>query len=95
MQWQRIFFSCRFVYINLKTNPGKSVDIIGYADEIGSTEYNDKLSSDRAESVKTILIKAGIDPSRLNILANGVDKSVDKSSEYARRLVRKVVFKIK
>lgn len=84
-----------FVLNYLKTNPGKSVDIIGYADEIGSTEYNDKLSSDRAESVKTILIKAGIEPSRLNILANGVDKSVDKSSEYARRLVRKVIFKIK
>lgn len=47
-----------FVLNYLKTNPNKSVDIIGYADEIGNSEYNNKLSSDRAENVKSILIKA-------------------------------------
>jgi OmpA-OmpF porin, OOP family len=84
-----------FILNYLRTNPSKSVDLIGYADELGSTDYNNKLSTDRAQNVKTILIKAGIDASRLNIVGNGVDKSVDKNSEYARRLVRKVVFKIK
>jgi OOP family OmpA-OmpF porin len=84
-----------FVLNYLKTNPDKSVDIIGYADELGSSQYNDKLSSDRAESIKSILMKAGISESRLNIQGNGIDTSVDKNSELARRLVRKVVFKIK
>jgi OOP family OmpA-OmpF porin len=84
-----------FILNYLRNSPNKSVDIIGYADELGSNEYNNKLSSDRAQNVKTILTKAGIDASRLNIVGNGVDKSVDKNSEYARRLVRKVVFKIK
>lgn len=83
-----------FILNYLKSNPGKTVDIIGYADVIGSSEYNDKLSSDRSVNVKAILVKAGIDPSRLNIKGNGVDDSVDKTSDYARRLVRKVVFKI-
>lgn len=83
-----------FILNYLKTNPGKTVDIIGYADVIGNSEYNDKLSSDRSDNVKAILVKAGIDPSRLNIKGNGVDDSVDKTSDYARRLVRKVVFKI-
>jgi OOP family OmpA-OmpF porin len=84
-----------FVLNYLKTNPNKSVDIIGYADEIGNNEYNNKLSSDRAESIKSVLMKAGIAESRLNIIGNGIDASVDKDSELARRLVRKVVFKIK
>lgn len=83
-----------FILNYLKNNPGKSVEIVGYADEIGSTTYNNKLSADRADNVKTILTKAGISPSRLNIKGNGIDDSVDKNSEYAKRLVRKVVFKI-
>lgn len=83
-----------FILNYLKTNPGKSVEMTGYADEIGNTKYNQKLSNDRAENVKNILVKAGIDASRLTIKANGVDDSVDKTSEHARRLVRKVVFKV-
>jgi OOP family OmpA-OmpF porin len=83
-----------FILNYLKNNPGKSVEIVGYADEIGSTTYNNKLSADRADNVKTILTKAVISPSRLNIKGNGIDDSVDKNSEYAKRLVRKVVFKI-
>jgi OmpA-OmpF porin, OOP family len=83
-----------FILNYLKTNPGKTVEITGYADVLGKTDYNQKLSSERAENVKNILVKAGIDGSRLNIQANGVDDSVDKNSEYARRLVRKVVFKV-
>ena len=84
-----------FILNYLKNSPDKSVDITGYADEIGGTEYNNKLASDRAQAVKTILVKAGISESRLNILSNGEDKSVDKKSDWARRLVRKTLFKIK
>jgi OOP family OmpA-OmpF porin len=84
-----------FILNYLKNNPNKSIEITGYADELGSSDYNNKLSGDRAQNVKTILTKAGISPSRLTIVGNGIDKSVDKNSDYARRLVRKVVFKIK
>ncbi|WP_309612524.1 OmpA family protein [Flavobacterium sp.] len=87
--------SIGFILNYLKNNPSKSVDITGYADEIGNNEYNNKLAGDRAQNVKAILVKAGISESRLNILSYGEDDSVDKKSEYARRLVRKTVFKIK
>lgn len=87
--------SIGFILNYLKNNPNKTVDITGYADEIGDTEYNGKLASDRAQNVKAILVKAGISESRLNILSSGEDDSVDKKSEYAKRLVRKTVFKIK
>ncbi|KQX09882.1 OmpA family protein [Flavobacterium sp. Root420] len=84
-----------FILTYLRNNPAASVDIIGHADEIGKSAYNDKLSNSRANNVKNILIKANIAPSRLNIIAAGEDTSVDKDSEGARKLVRRVTFKIK
>ncbi|WP_220760603.1 OmpA family protein [Flavobacterium sp. UMI-01] len=84
-----------YVLAYLRNNPSSTVDIIGHADEIGSTEYNNKLSAARANNVKQTLLKSNIAASRLNIIANGEDTSVDKSSEAARQLVRRVTFKIK
>ena len=52
------------------------------------------MSQSRAESVKSILVKAGIDASRLNVVSVGEDTSVDKDSEGARKLVRRVTFKV-
>lgn len=84
-----------FVLTYLKNNPDATVDIKGYADEIGASEYNNALSGRRADAVKDILVKAGISGSRINILPNGEDNSVDKDSEAARRLVRRATFTIK
>jgi OOP family OmpA-OmpF porin len=84
-----------FLVKYLKNNPGKSADIIGYADEIGSSSYNNELSRKRAEAVKNVAISAGIDASRLNVIANGEDTSVNKNSKEARQIVRRVTFKVK
>jgi OOP family OmpA-OmpF porin len=84
-----------FILNYLKNNPAKNVDITGYADEIGGTEYNNKLSADRAQSVKAILVRAGISESRITITPRGEDDSVDKKSDWARRLVRKAIFTVK
>ncbi|MES2410010.1 MAG: OmpA family protein [Bacteroidota bacterium] len=83
-----------FVLNYLKNNPTRTVEIAGYADEIGGTEYNDKLANDRAQNVKAILVRAGISESRVTIVSRGEDDSVDKKSDWARRLVRKAIFKI-
>jgi OOP family OmpA-OmpF porin len=87
--------SIGFILTYLKNNPSKSVEISGYADEIGNTNSNNKLALDRAENVKTLLLKAGISESRISVESSGVDSSVDKNSDAARQLVRKVIFKIK
>jgi OOP family OmpA-OmpF porin len=79
----------------LIANPSASADLIGYADEIGNTEYNQSLSQKRAENVKQILVDAGINASRLTVKANGEDNSVNKSSIGARQIVRRVTFQIK
>ncbi|NDP26156.1 MAG: OmpA family protein [Flavobacterium sp.] len=84
-----------FILTYLRNNPSASVDIIGHADEIGRSAYNDKLSNARAKNVKNTLVKANIDASRLNVIAAGEDTSVDKDSENARRLVRRVTFRVK
>lgn len=84
-----------FILNYMRNNPSATADITGYADEIGNSEFNKTLSGQRAEYVRDVLIKAGIDGSRLNIVPAGEDTSVDKTSEMARRLVRKAVFHIK
>lgn len=84
-----------FILTYLRNNPSASVDIVGHADEIGRSAYNDKLSNARANNVKNTLVKANIDASRLNVIAAGEDTSVDKDSENARRLVRRVTFRVK
>jgi len=84
-----------FILTYLRNNPTATVDIIGHADEIGKNPYNDKLAATRANSVKEILLKAGITEDRLNVVSEGEDTSVDKDSAGARRLVRRVTFKVK
>jgi len=84
-----------FILTYLRNNPTATVDIIGHADEIGKSKRNDKLSNDRANNVKNTLIKAKIDASRLNVIAAGEDDSVEKESADARKLVRRVTFRIK
>jgi OOP family OmpA-OmpF porin len=79
----------------LNANPSATADVIGYADEIGSSTFNDNLSNVRATNVKQILVDAGISASRLNVVANGEDNSVNKDSKGARSIVRRVTFQIK
>ncbi|PHK36969.1 hypothetical protein VF13_36890 [Nostoc linckia z16] len=84
-----------FLIKYLKANPTVKSDVIGYADEIGDSAYNRQLSAKRAENVKKILVDAGIEASRLNIVGNGEDASVAKDSKFARMTVRRVTFVLK
>ena len=84
-----------FILNYLRTNPTASVEIIGHADELGKSTYNNKLSSDRSTNVKNVLIKAKVAESRLNVVPAGEDASVEKDSELARKLVRRVTFRVK
>lgn len=79
----------------MKNNPNAQAELIGYADEIGNVEYNQQLSLSRAQKVMDIMVAAGIDAARLSVTGNGEDASVDKSSQPARQLVRRVTFRLK
>jgi OOP family OmpA-OmpF porin len=84
-----------YILTYLRNNPSASIEIIGNADEIGKSENNNKLAIARANSVKNILVKAGIAATRLTIVSKGEDTTVDKDSEGARKLVRRVTFRVK
>jgi OmpA-OmpF porin, OOP family len=79
----------------LKRNPGVTLEVKGYADELGPEDYNMKLSERRAKAVYDLLIAAGIDSSRLSYKGYGEDTSVDKNSADARQLSRRASFEVK
>ncbi|WP_240642418.1 OmpA family protein [Nonlabens xiamenensis] len=78
----------------MNDNPSATATLTGYADEIGSPEYNKDLSERRAKMVHDVLVAAGIDASRLSYNGDGEDASVDKNSSDARQLVRRVTFRV-
>ncbi len=81
-------------YQILKENPTIKVEIQGHTDNIGSAEYNQRLSESRAWAVVNYLIQQmGVDPSRL--LAKGYGESQPKASNdtpEGRALNRRVEF---
>jgi OOP family OmpA-OmpF porin len=78
--------------VYLQKNPNASVTLQGYADELGTEEYNKRLSQRRADAVADALVKAGIEKSRVTAEGKGEDISVDENSPNARRLARRVTF---
>jgi OOP family OmpA-OmpF porin len=83
-----------FLIKYLNDNPKATVDVIGYADELGNTDYNLRLSETRAKNVAEMIVRSGISSSRLTVITKGEDNSVPKESSLARQLVRRVVFKV-
>ncbi|MEN2281932.1 OmpA family protein [Algoriphagus sp. SE2] len=87
--------SAHYISNFLKRNPGVSLEVKGYADELGSEDYNIKLSERRAKAVYDIIVSSGIDTSRLTYKGYGEDTTVDKSSADARQLARRTSFEVK
>ena len=55
----------------MSENPGMSLAIDGHTDYVGSEEMNQKLSDNRAASVKAYLVSKGIDESRITATGHG------------------------
>jgi outer membrane protein OmpA-like peptidoglycan-associated protein len=75
----------------LNNYPNRTVLIEGYTDSVGSDDYNQELSSRRAESVQAYLVRQGIDRGRLT--ASGLGESApvaDNESATGRQLNRRV-----
>jgi outer membrane protein OmpA-like peptidoglycan-associated protein len=79
----------------LKDNPNVSVEIEGYTDYIGTAEYNQELSVQRAITVKNYLISQGIADSRLSTIGYGKGNPVaNNETEEGRAMNRRIVFRI-
>jgi len=75
----------------LNNYPNRTVLIEGYTDSVGSDDYNQGLSSRRAESVQAYLVGQGIDRGRLT--ASGLGESApvaDNESATGRQMNRRV-----
>ncbi|MBO7431972.1 MAG: OmpA family protein [Elusimicrobia bacterium] len=60
----------------LKETPNVSVKIEGHTDNIGTKEYNQKLSERRAKSVANYLINKGVDSSKITTEGFGFSKPI-------------------
>lgn len=70
----------------MKAQPDVSLSIIGHASNIGSRQYNRKISQRRANSVKRQLVAKGIAASRLKpVVGRGIDRDAADSRQ-ARRV---------
>ena len=58
----------------LKQHPNVKITIEGHCDERGSEEYNMALGDNRAETVKSELIKMGVGADRIKIISYGKEK---------------------
>lgn len=77
--------------VNLINNPNTDVDIDGYTDNTGSYAVNEKLSNQRANSVRNYLIECGVNPNRLT--AKGIpmaDYIASNDTPEGRALNRRV-----
>ena len=71
----------------LKENPNMKVTVTGWCDTKGSVAVNKRISRQRAETVKTWLVKQGIEANRITAIGNGSDGT--QNAAKARRVETK------
>ena len=103
---EKVYFTFNSSYLRSKTrtilkrkaawltrNPDLTVTLEGHCDSFGSEKANHALGNDRAESVKSYLIKRGVKPSQLYVVSLGDQVLADRGeSEEALARNRRVEF---
>jgi OmpA-OmpF porin, OOP family len=65
----------------LHTMNPKSITVIGHTDRLGSDSYNQHLSEQRAQSVKSYLVSGGVPVESINAFGKGEAKPVTKAGD--------------
>jgi outer membrane protein OmpA-like peptidoglycan-associated protein len=80
----------------LKANPSVKVELAGHTDNVGSREYNKRLSEERAHAVMDYLVSRGVAASRLTSGGYGMDEPIaTNETEEGRAQNRRVEFRVK
>jgi outer membrane protein OmpA-like peptidoglycan-associated protein len=75
----------------LLVSKGYGLSIFGYTDDVGTREYNQKLSERRATAVRAYLVQAGLNPAIINVRGYGkTNPLVSGGTEQARARNRRV-----
>jgi outer membrane protein OmpA-like peptidoglycan-associated protein len=69
----------------LMTSKDYMVSVNGHTDDVGTSEYNQKLSERRAQAVRDYLVKAGMSPDILSVEGHGKQLPLVKGSTDAAR----------
>jgi outer membrane protein OmpA-like peptidoglycan-associated protein len=78
-----------------------ALDIVGYTDNVGSSNYNLRLSQERANACKSYLVNKGIAANRITAIGKGECCPVEpdtingKDNPDGRQANRRVEFKLK
>ena len=63
--------------LNEGGNQAVTIEIGGHTDSKGSNRYNQKLSQQRVEAVRSYLVNKGVDPSRMTAVGYGEEMPID------------------
>ncbi len=79
----------------MKKNSSLMLELYGHSDYIGMEEFNKSLSINRADKVKTTMVKAGVEAGRISIKGFGSEKPLASNSQEkeGRELNRRVEFR--
>ena len=69
----------------LQAYPGLKLQVEGYTDSVGSDEYNQKLSENRADAVRNFLLTQGVQQDNITSTGYGKAKPVADNSTSAGR----------
>ncbi len=69
----------------LVSYPKTEIDVIGHADSDGTREHNQELSERRAESVKSYLLRQGVQPVRVLTAGRGEDAPLVPNTSAANK----------
>ncbi len=80
----------------LKEKANIAIAIEGHTDDVGSSEYNEKLGMRRAETIRKELASLGVDPGRMSAASLGETKPlIGQETAWARAVNRRVEFQVK
>ncbi len=79
----------------LEDNQGLEIEVSGHTDNVGTEDYNRRLSRERATAVAEYLIRSGCKPSRISIKGYGEDYPLaPNETAEGRKTNRRVEFRV-